>query len=371
MVAAPPLDRISVEDAVARYLRGVDRAVRGHSLSPATAANYQRDLGEFVELAGADTILDDLTAEQVDDIVLDYGSRPDQRHKPKPGVAAKTRGPGAQTRFRQSVSRLFKEAVLEGWIEADPMPRTKVRPRSAGLRDAARTALPQSSAVALLESSAPTGTDGKPVREDMRLGLRDSFLLRLFMEAGPRVSEVAGADRSDLATDDDGNHWLTVTGKGRKTRRVPLSPGTWDAYRAYVDQERPAPRPRMGKDPATGDPVVKVPVGDAEAALVLTWRGLRMTPRDMQLMVQRASSRLPADVRRRVTPHGLRHTAATLLLASGAADIKTVKEILGHASIATTGIYLDSVDGESARAVRMHPVTGEADRGRSARPDPG
>ena len=87
-----------------------------------------------------------------------------------------------------------------------------------------------------------------------------------------------------------------------------------------------------------------------------------MKPRDIQLMVERTSKRLPADVRRRVTPHGLRHTAATLLLASGAADIKTVKEILGHANIATTGIYLDSIDGEAARAVRMHPVTGEGRR---------
>lgn len=363
MVAAPPLVRLSVEDAVQQYLRGVRRAVQGHSLSKATAENYERDLAEFIELVGADTILDDLTASDIDDAVLAYGSKPDARFAPKSGRPVKTRGVGAQTRFRQSVSRLFKEAVLEGWVEADPMPRTKVKPKSVGLRDAAREAMPASAASALLDVvSAATDPGGRPKRADMRLGLRDAFLLRLFMEGGPRVSEVCGANRSDLSVDDDGNHWLTVLGKGRKIRRVPLSPGTREAYDAYIEHERPQAKPRTVVDRDSGERVETVPVSDAEAALVLTWRGLRMTPRDMQLMVKRASERLPADVRRRVTPHGLRHTAATLLLASGAADIKTVKEILGHASISTTGIYLDSVDGEAARAVRLHPVTGDLAR---------
>lgn len=360
MVAAPPLDRISVEEAVARYLRMVRRSVIGHTLAATTASNYERDLTEFVTLAGPTRILDDLTAEDVDDIVIEYGSKPDGRHRPRPGKTIKTRGPGAQARFRQSVARLFSEAVLEGWVEANPMPRTRVRPRTRDLKDAARTALPQSAATALLDVPFAVPAKGERQRRaDMALGLRDEFILRLFMEAGPRVSEVSNANRADLTTDDDGDNWLTVTGKGNKTRRVPLSPGTKAAYDAYIEDERPEPRPRSHKDPETGEPVITAPVEDAEAALLLTWRGLRMKPRDIQLMVERTAKRLPADVRRRVTPHGLRHTAATLLLASGAADIKTVKEILGHASIATTGIYLDTIDGEAARAVRMHPVTGQ------------
>lgn len=359
MVSAPPLDRITVEKAVDRYLRTVRRAVAGHSLSATTAANYERDLTEFVSIAGADTILDDLTAGDVDDIVIEYGSKPDGRHRPKTGKVIKTRGAGAQARFRQSVARMFSEAVLEGWVEANPIPRTRVRPKVRDLKDAARTALPQSSAAALLDVPHTVTQGERAPRGDMQLGLRDVFILRLFMEAGPRVSEVSNANRGDLTTDDDGDHWLAVIGKGNKPRRVPLSPGTKAAYDAYIEHERPVAKPRTTKDPETGDAVVTVPADDAEAALLLTWRGLRMKPRDLQLMVERTSKRLPPEVRRRVTPHGLRHTAATLLLASGAADIKTVKEILGHANIATTGIYLDSIDGEAARAVRMHPVTGE------------
>lgn len=367
MVSAPPLNRIPAVEAVERYLRGVRRAVQGHSLSATTAANYERDLTEFVELAekqlGGGALLDDLTADDIDDIVLEYGSKPDGRHRPKPGKTIKTRGPGAQARFRASVARLFTEAVLEGWVEANPIPRTKVRPTVGDLKDAARKALPESAAAALLDTPYAAPADGDRARRvDMQLGLRDEFLLRLFMEAGPRVSEVSNADRADLSTDDDGAHWLTVTGKGNKIRRVPLSPGTRAVYDAYIADERPEPRPRTRKDAETGEPVETTGLKDAEAALVLTWRGLRMKPRDIQYMVERACKALPVDVRRRVTPHGLRHTAATLLLASGAADIKTVKEILGHANIATTGIYLDTVDGEAARAVRMHPVTGDRRR---------
>lgn len=360
MVAAPSLNRITVEDAVNKYMRMVRRSVAGHTLSATTASTYERDLTEFTALAGPTRILDDLTAEDVDDVVIEYGSTPDQRHRPLPGKVIKSRGAGTQARFRQSVARLFSEAVLEGWVEANPMPRTRVRPKTRDLKDAARTALPQSSASALLDVPSTPGIVPKAHLSNAPLGLRDEFLLRLLMEAGPRVSEVSNANRADLSTDDNGDHWLTVTGKGSKTRRVPLSPGTKAAYDAYIETERPMARPRTTKDPTTGETIITVPAEDAEAALLLTWRGLRMKPRDIQLMVERTSKRLPADVRRRVTPHGLRHTAATLLLASGAADIKTVKEILGHANIATTGIYLDSIDGEAARAVRMHPVTGEA-----------
>lgn len=361
MVAPPPLRRLTVAAAVARYLESVQRAVRGHSLSPATAANYTRDLAEFVELAGADRILDEVTAEEVDTLVLAYGDRPDGRFRDRPGRpagAVKTRGVGAQARFRQSVSRLFAEAVREGWVQHDPMPRTRVRPQLGGVSNLARKALPEAAAVALL--AVPGG--GGASRRDMHLARRDEFLLRLLMEAGPRVSEVCRADQGDLEARDDGSTWLRLLGKGRKQRWVPLSEGTVAAYRRYVEEERPAPQPRWRRDPASGERWLAAPVEDAERALVLTWRGLRMTPRDVQLMVARACRRLPAPVRRDVTPHGLRHTAATLLLTSGAADVHTVKELLGHASIATTGVYLDAVDQEMRRAVQMHPVTGAGRR---------
>jgi site-specific recombinase XerD len=348
MAAPPRFEPVTVADAVSRYLRGVDRAVAGHSMSPTTAGNYRRDLAEFVALAGGDRVLDTLSGADVDDIVLTYGSRPDGRYRPSTAGPVKTRGRGAQARFRQSVSRLFAEAALEGWVQASPMPRTKVRPRAAGMVGAARKALPQAAAEALLLVPDQWAQCRSNPRADQRLGLRDEFLLRLLIEAGPRVSEVCRADRADLQPRDDGTTWLRVLGKGRKERWLPLSSGTLAAYRRYESEERPPPR---DEDPPERQE-------DAERALLLTWRARRMQPRDVQLLVERASRRLPAQVRRQVTPHGLRHTAATLLLASGAADIKTVQHLLGHESIATTGVYLDTIDSEMAQAVAAHPVTG-------------
>lgn len=345
MVSAPRLDRITTGEAVTRFLRNTERAVLGHSLSAATATNYRRDLTEFVTLTGPDTILDDITATHLDDIMLTFAAQPDGRFKnPDP---TRTRSAGTQARFRQSISKLFTDATMEGWIEHNPIGRMRVKPRQQPLTNLARKALPESAAHALLHTPDTT------VRADMKLKLRDTFLLSLFMEVGPRVSEVCRANQSDVTVRDDGTTWLHLTGKGNKPRTVPLSEGTVHAYQQYRTQERPPVHPNH--------------VDDATVALVLTWRGRRMTPRDIQLMVQRISKRLPPEVRRDVTPHGLRHTAATLLLTSGAADINTVKEVLGHASIATTGIYLDGIDHEMVAAVNAHPITGQRSKKSTSR----
>lgn len=378
MVAAPPLNRITVEDAVTRYVKMVNRQVKGKSLSEVTASNYLRDLSDFVAITrrvlgvadNVPVILDDLTAENIDDIVLEYGDQPDGRFtRTTPGQPVKKRGEGAMARFRQSVSKFFTEATLEGWVEANPVLRAKVKPKSRGVTNMARKSLSMQAAQTIVEVEATARRNGTQDRPDMQLRLRDEFLLRLLIEVGPRVSEVSRADRSDLYVRDTGEpdpsqpgqtrkeHWLRLLGKGNKPREVPLSDGTVAVYREYLAHERPQPRPRTRRDPGTGETYEVDPVEDADRALLLTWRGLRMKPRDIQLMVERASKRLPGGTR--VTPHGLRHTAATLLLASGAADVKTVKDLLGHASLATTGIYLDTISHELVNAVRMHPVTGE------------
>lgn len=349
MVSPPALQRLTVQDAVTAYLQSVERAVLGGTLSPATQENYARDLREFVDLAGAGTVLDDITGDQVDDIVLAYAARPDGRYRSsvKPGApGAPGRGPGAQARFRQSVSRMFTHAERRGWVQRSPMPETVVRPKARGQLSVVRMALPEESARALI--SVPEEKVETESRVDQRLSLRDTAVLRVLVEVGPRVSEMCAMDQSDLLHV-GGTWWLRVRfGKGGKTRDLPLSEPTAAALRAYID----APRPQ----PPAGDPAHRRE--DAARALFVSFRGRRLQPRDVQYLVDRAVKRLPAQVRRRVTPHGLRHTAATLLLASGAADVKTVQSLLGHSSLATTGMYLDQVSEELVRAVAAHPVTG-------------
>ncbi len=368
MVAPPRLQRLSVSEAVERFVLSLDLAVAGQTLSAVTRENYARDLAELVTLAedlrGEGVVLDDLTAEDVDLVVLAYGRRPDGRFS-RAGAGGRTRGAGAQARFRNSVNRLFGHAESHGWVQASPMEHTTVRPRIKGLTGAHRKALSATSASALIEAArtdAPIRS--APHAQGRALRLRDEFLLRLLVETGPRVSEVCAADRADLSGRDDGTVWLHIRhGKGNKERWVPMSAGTYDVYRRYELDERPAARPREGDPSGTS-------VEDAERALLLSWRGRRMTPRAVQDLVDRAVLRTPAEVRRRVTPHGLRHTAATLLLNSGAADIHTVKDLLGHASIATTGVYLDTADVEMTQAVAAHPVTGSRAPRRGVSPRP-
>ncbi|BDZ43633.1 hypothetical protein GCM10025865_29320 [Paraoerskovia sediminicola] len=94
---------------------------------------------------------------------------------------------------------------------------------------------------------------------------------------------------------------------------------------------------------------------DARRALLLSWRGRRLDAQGVRAVVRRGVAAMPGDYRREATPHALRHTSATLLVASGW-DVKVVAELLGHRSIATTGVYLDRIDGELDAAIRAHPL---------------
>jgi site-specific recombinase XerD len=100
---------------------------------------------------------------------------------------------------------------------------------------------------------------------------------------------------------------------------------------------------------------------DSERAVFLTWRGRRMTPRDVQNMLRRAVGRVPAGLRREVTPHGLRHTAFTLLISAGE-DPTVVQRLAGHADLSTTGKYRDQLPGELEQAMTHHPVLPSPDR---------
>lgn len=341
MVAPPTLQRVTVAEAVTRYFRDVERRLAAGSLAETTARTYRRDLDDFIRLAGPETILDDLAGADIDDIVVAFRHEPDRRYAvPR----AEAKGTGITARFRQSVSRLFTFAEREALIQRNPMPDTSARPKARDRASGARSALPLDSARALVDvpSDAPGG------RADHRLSVRDEVILRILLETGPRVSELCAMDRSDVDVR-DGVTWLRIRhGKGGKPRDVPLSPSTAQLLARYGSDHRPPPW--HADSPARQE--------DSERALFVTFRGRRIAPRDVQNLVSRTCSLLPADVRRRATPHALRHTMATLALSSGAADVSVVQRLLGHASLATTGVYLDEIREELAQAVLRNPVTG-------------
>ncbi len=144
------------------------------------------------------------------------------------------------------------------------------------------------------------------------LAARDAALITLLYGAGLRISEALSLKRGDVPLGET----ITILGKGRKERMVPVLPLLREAVQFYADQ---------------------IPFsGAAGTALFLSRRGKPMSPREAQSLMQRLRGRL--GLSERATPHALRHSFATHILAGGA-DLRSVQELLGHASLSTTQTY--------------------------------
>lgn len=356
MVAPPSLVRIPLGRAVDQYLERVRAQASVGRLSPRTAVNYERDLREFVQIVGEGTIVDDITGEDLDDALLMFGQVPDGRFLDPAAKGGPGRGLGTQKRFRQSVSRFFTLAARDGWVQANPMAWARLDPDTAGPLRSARTSLTPDQADALLRWGAGE-SDAPDARSHERNYARDKCLLALLLLLGPRVSEVCQANMGDFsASSPSGDRSTTewtwrVRGKGNKPRDLPLSPYLVGLRAAYL-QVRPDPGAHLAPPQSL----------DASQAMFLTGRGARLQPRDVQRLLTRARLKVAAhrpDLAREVTPHALRHTAATVLLSSGW-DVKVVQQLLGHSNIAITSKYLDKLPGELAHAVAAHPLTPKA-----------
>lgn len=345
MVAPPVLTRITVADAVAQYLARARQRCKTGDLSKTTVGTYEVDLRDFSALAGPGTVVDDITGGNIDDILARYADLPDRRYRDPDSKGAPGRSPATQARFRQSLTRFFTVAARDGWVQADPMQWSVISPKARGGLRTARTALVLEQAIALLDHGAGA-PDAPHARPHERNHERDRFLIAAMTLLGPRVDEVVRADTDDFRRTRDGWTWRIV-GKGGKAREVPLSTELAALRDAYI-AVRPAPP----------DDLPDAQAKDARAAMFRTGRGRRMSARDVQRLLTKARARVAAaapHLARDVTPHGLRHTAATILLAQGW-DVKVVSQLVGHASIGTTGLYLDEIPGELAAAVKAHPL---------------
>lgn len=173
--------------------------------------------------------------------------------------------------------------------------------------------------------------DGEGARTPV--GLRDRLIVELLYASGIRVSELVGLDVDDV---DRPRRTLRVLGKGSKERTVPYGAAAERALADWLRDGRPA-LARAGSGPA----------------LLLGARGGRIDPRAVRTVVHQRVAAVPGAPD--LGPHGLRHSAATHVL-EGGADLRSVQELLGHASLATTQIYTH-VTVERLRAVhaQAHP----------------
>ncbi|MBY9075779.1 tyrosine recombinase XerC [Nocardioides sp. WL0053] len=179
----------------------------------------------------------------------------------------------------------------------------------------------------LLAAAATRADDGSPV------GLRDVAILELLYATGIRVGELCGLDVDDV---DRERRVVRVLGKGRKERTVPYGQPADRALAVWL-----------------GGPRTALAVHGSGAALFLGVRGGRIDQRAVRSMVHARLADVPGAPD--LGPHGLRHTAATHLL-EGGADLRTVQELLGHASLATTQIYTHVTTDRLRAAYRQaHP----------------
>lgn len=332
------LVRLTVAEAADRYVELVRAKTLTGALSPSTAEVYARDVATLVELAGETVVLDDLTGADVDEILLAFARRPDGRLREGTSRGA-GEGPGqspsSQARFRRSISALFKHAALAGWVQINPMTRSTVTAKQRGGLRPERRALTREQAQGLIGAARalPGEAPEQGGRRDQRTGLRDAVIVLLLATMGPRVSELVRANVEDFFTNDGVLYWR-IFGKGGRTRDVPLPDDVAVVLREYQARERPAVQ---------------------DKALLLSWRGRRLARGDVQAVIDRVQARVAPDQRRTVTPHGLRHTTATHLLAD-AVDMDAVRRVLGHSDLSTLGRYRDELPGELEVAMRSHPL---------------
>jgi integrase/recombinase XerD len=297
--------RLRLDEAVDLFLDHlkVERGLAAHTLD-----GYGRDLAklsQFLTERGREDV-DDITATDITDHLI--------------ALAEAKLSPRSRARALVAIRGLFRHLIGERWLEADP----------TALIDAPRTArrLP-----GVLGEEAVAKLIAQPA--DTPRGRRDAAMIELAYASGLRVSELIHIALADINL----NHgFVRVTGKGNKTRLVPVGASARDKIARYLEADRPL----LVRDPA-------------ERGLFLTDRGRPMTRqafwKTLRNYARRAGVRLPAGD---ISPHKLRHSFATHLVEHGA-DLRAVQAMLGHADISTTQIYTQVSRARVLEQARKHP----------------
>jgi len=279
---------VDLTDAAAEFLTSI-RAERGLSANTATA--YRRDLRQYLASleAGGTTQVDGVTPDAVSKFVAELHDL---------GLA-----PATIARKVAAVRGMHRFLVAEDMAQADPTALIEAPQRPSRIPKA----LSVDEVASLIGAASGQGA----------LAARNVALLEFLYASGARVSEAVGLDVLDL---DLAESMAIVTGKGNKQRLVPLGSYAVAALTQYLEL-------RLELKGGRPDP----------GALFLSARGKRLTRQAVWQIVRKCAVAAGLNPTK-VSPHVLRHSVATHMV-EGGADLRTVQEILGHASISTTQVY--------------------------------
>ena len=258
-----------------------------------TIINYERDLQEFAGVAGREVDVKAIDAR----IIRDYVYSLNIKNKSS-SVARKL----------SALRTFFKFLEQESLVQQNPMGSISMPKQEQHIP----VFLSVDEVFALLEAPGSENT----------FGARDSAILELLYSTGIRVSELVGCNMTSLDFD---NEMVRVRGKGNRERLVPMGEPAIKALRIYFAQRDELLRNRLQQ----GKKI------DRDAVFINS-RGSRITTRSVERLIAEYGRK--AGIDKPVTPHVLRHSFATHLLEMGA-DMRSVQELLGHASLSTTQKY--------------------------------
>ncbi|WP_432494364.1 tyrosine-type recombinase/integrase [Kineococcus gypseus] len=276
--------------------------------SPHTVRAYRSDVRDLLTTA--------VPADADGRVDLDLLSLPDLRAWLAGAAGQRARSTLAR---RAAAARTFTAwAARTGRAATDAGLRLRAPRRSSPLPHVLSAGqVEQLLATASADAAPPApgpGAGGEPGPDPLRL--RDAAAVELLYATGCRVAEVVGLDLDDV---DPGQRTVRVLGKGGRERVVPYGLPAQDALERWLALGRPLlAGQRSGR------------------ALLLGRRGARADQRQVREAVARLAARVPGAPA--TSPHGLRHAAATHML-DGGADLRSVQELLGHATLTTTQIY--------------------------------
>lgn len=307
-------------------------------LSPKTVEAYESDLTKYTNwLREARKINDVSKITQLD--IEEY-----VRAMASQAMASQNLGPRTIARRIASIHEWNKFMLSNAQIASDPSAEVKAPKQAEHLPDV----LSISEVERVIDAAGGFGSTDA-------VSLRDRALVEFLYATGARVSEAVGLKFEDI---DLAESVVRLSGKGQKQRLVPIGKCAVRALRDYLDKARPILASRAQKSQATAKSRLNSSLNSSSKSanthvIFLNKRGKSLSRQSAWEAISRAGKM--AKIGKELHPHTLRHSFATHLI-SGGADVRTVQELLGHASVTTTQIYTHiSPDALMEAYVMSHP----------------